>query len=580
MEKPLVSILIPTYNREKLIAESIQSALDQDYDNFEVIVVDNASTDGTWSQIQRIAFVDSRVRAFRNETNIGPVRNWIECAQQARGTFSKILWSDDLIDPTFLSRTVPLLADQRVGFVYSAARIFKEKTELASSSIYYNHLPTGVYDTAFFIEGSLLDSKYYPVSPGCFLLRTEDLQKNLLADIPNAVGSDFKSHAIGNDLLLLLLTANSYERFGVVNEPLSMFRDHAGSISTTSGMGRLIIHYDMAKAYFVQCFSINKHLRRRFNTLLRLHLQRHDSESFGIRRLQDFYPAAADTSISITYLIGRAFRRLLRITHSPLVPPALTDRVAGTVQTRRLEGGKRLQATPTCETPLLSIITVVYNGVENIAATIESVLNIKTDKIEYLVIDGGSIDGTEELLCHYDNRLDYWLSEKDAGIYDAMNKGIRLARGRYVYHLNIGDVLLCIPDKLFGDLPLGTAGLAGCVRIGDNKVHKPSDGLGLRLRNTLHHQGCFYRRNSGFHYDTRYRVFADFDLNQRLIQSGQRFELVDDIVASHDPGGISHNFRHFHEVFEIVRTNQGLFWLATSFLYFKLRGLFSRMHLA
>jgi glycosyltransferase involved in cell wall biosynthesis len=312
MEKPFVSILIPTYNREKLIAESIHSALSQNYGDFEVVVVDNASTDGTWEQIQRIASADSRLRAFRNEANVGPVRNWIECARHARGTLCKILWSDDLIDAEYLNRTVPLLTDPQVSFVYTSARIFKESMASTSGSVHYDHLPTGVYDTRFFIEGSLLDNRF-PVSPGCFLLRTEDLRKNLMADVPNAVGSDFKSHAIGNDLLLLLLTANDYEKFGTVNEPLSMFRDHAGSISTSSGMQRLIIHYDMAKAYFVQRASMDKRLRRRFNTLLWLHRQRYDGESFGIRRLQDFYPALTDTRISITYLLQRTLRRLLRV---------------------------------------------------------------------------------------------------------------------------------------------------------------------------------------------------------------------------------------------------------------------------
>lgn len=311
MEKPLVSILIPTYNREQLIAESIHSALSQNYDNFEVVVVDNASTDGTWSQIQRIASEDTRVHAYRNDTNIGPVRNWIECTRHARGSLSKILWSDDLIDPEFLARTVPMLADQRVGFAYTSARIFKNSVETTSGTIHYNHLPTGFYDTHAFIKGALLDNRF-PVSPGCFLLRTEDLKKNLMVDVPNAVGSDFKSHAIGNDLLLLLLTARSYDLFGIVNEPLSKFRDHSGSISTSSGINRLIIHYDMAKAYFVQRCSINKHLHHRFNTLLWLHRTRHDGESFGIHCMQDFYPSIADTRISITYLLWRAVRRFFR----------------------------------------------------------------------------------------------------------------------------------------------------------------------------------------------------------------------------------------------------------------------------
>lgn len=312
MKTPFVSILIPTYNREKLIEESIRSALDQHYPEFEVVVVDNASTDGTWEQIQRIAASDSRIRAFRNHTNVGPVRNWIECARQARGELSKILWSDDLLEAAFLARTVPLLEDQRVGFVYTSARIFKNSSEAASGPVHYSHLATGLYDTSTFIEESLLGGKF-PVSPGCFILRTDDLRKNLHADIPNSVGSDFKSHAIGNDLLLLLLTAKGYEKFGVVDEPLSMFRDHAGSISVSSGLNRLVIHYDMARAYFVERCGLDQALRRRFNTLLWWHRHQFDGKAYGIRRIRDFYPAAVDTRISVSFLLTRALGRIFRL---------------------------------------------------------------------------------------------------------------------------------------------------------------------------------------------------------------------------------------------------------------------------
>ena len=76
---PRVSILIPVYNREALIGECIQSALFQTFTDFEVIIVDNASTDNTWGICQRFAEQDKRVRVFRNEKNIGPVRNWRRC---------------------------------------------------------------------------------------------------------------------------------------------------------------------------------------------------------------------------------------------------------------------------------------------------------------------------------------------------------------------------------------------------------------------------------------------------------------------------------------------------------------------
>jgi len=73
---PKVSILIPVFNRKDYIAECIQSALDQTFTDFEVVVVDNASEDGTWEICQQFAANDQRVRIFQNDTNIGPVRNW------------------------------------------------------------------------------------------------------------------------------------------------------------------------------------------------------------------------------------------------------------------------------------------------------------------------------------------------------------------------------------------------------------------------------------------------------------------------------------------------------------------------
>ncbi|MEO6118912.1 MAG: glycosyltransferase family 2 protein, partial [Methylotenera sp.] len=89
--------------------------------------------------------------------------------------------------------------------------------------------------------------------------------------------------------------------------------------------------------------------------------------------------------------------------------------------------------------PLISIITVVFNGAETIRDTIESVLKQSYGNIEYIIVDGGSSDATVDILKQYDHVVDYWISEKDKGIYDAMNKGIALARGDVIGTLNADD---------------------------------------------------------------------------------------------------------------------------------------------
>ena len=89
--------------------------------------------------------------------------------------------------------------------------------------------------------------------------------------------------------------------------------------------------------------------------------------------------------------------------------------------------------------PLVSVVTVSYNAVDCIERTMQSVFGQTYANIEYIVIDGGSNDGTVGIIQKYASRIDYWISEKDRGIYDAMNKGIRQARGEWISFINCGD---------------------------------------------------------------------------------------------------------------------------------------------
>ena len=304
-----VSILIPVYNRENLIEETVQSALNQTYTNIEIIVVDNKSTDNTWDVLNTLAKQDNRIKIFQNDTNIGPVRNWKRCVDHASGEYGKFLWSDDLISPEFLEKTVSFLENEEIGFVFTGTEIFVDGTD--QKSFHYFIGGSGVYESEKYIDGVLFSGEY-PFSPGCALFRLKDLKQNLYIDIPNKVNSDFAMHAIGNDLLIFLLTAHHYKNFAFVSETLSFFRTHEGSISVQSNDGKLPLHYNLAAAFFVENFRSD--LVERLNVVIwnLLRVYANTSAKFNLNKIEDFYIDNKNFRLNYMFLMKKIIRKILK----------------------------------------------------------------------------------------------------------------------------------------------------------------------------------------------------------------------------------------------------------------------------
>jgi glycosyltransferase involved in cell wall biosynthesis len=246
----------------------------------------------------------------------------------------------------------------------------------------------------------------------------------------------------------------------------------------------------------------------------------------------------------------------------------------------RQEGGKRQSGRSLTIKPLVSIITVVFRAQQDLRDLIESVARLKQDNIEFIVIDGGSNDGTLELLQRYDSAIDYWVSEPDKGIYDAMNKGIAAARGTFLFHLNAGDRLLHIPVQELEAAASNSIDIVAFRVLIDAKYEfRPGRGVSLRLKNTLHHQGTFYKREGFPVYEINYRVFADFDANQRLVRRGAKVEIFDQVVATHMGGGLSdlHTKANVAEFFQVIKRNYGWTHLPPAWLICKWRGLRTRL---
>lgn len=225
----------------------------------------------------------------------------------------------------------------------------------------------------------------------------------------------------------------------------------------------------------------------------------------------------------------------------------------------RVEGGCREDREAGLEGPLVSVIVVVFRDRAELESLIDNLATFRGKELEVVVIDGGSDDGSVELLRSRSDVVDYWKSERDSGLYDGMNKGVAAARGRFILHINAGDRLLKIPRELLEGS--GPDVDVVCCRVAENggKVWAPRSKWVMRFQNAWHHQGTLYRKEAHPGYDTRYRVFGDFDLNQRMVLAGRGVKFSNEVVASHELGGLSNYSGAYAEKLDIIRSNFGGF---------------------
>ena len=255
----------------------------------------------------------------------------------------------------------------------------------------------------------------------------------------------------------------------------------------------------------------------------------------------------------------------------PLRTAIATDLTAvrNDLQRPRKVGLSEVASQHGAKMPLLTILIVVFNDCDELQKIVASILPFHCAELEIVVIDGFSKDGTAQLLENFGDAVDYWLSEPDKGIYDAMNKGVRAAKSTYLLHLNAGDRLLEIPWENLRQCAAEKIDVVCCrVLLDSTVVFTSYTGLRSKLDNTWHHQGTFYRQEAHLGYDTQYPMGADCDHNQRLLKAGCSRRELPVIVADHDLKGVSANTKGHDEIFRIVRSNFGRFYLLLAKLRF------------
>jgi len=192
--------------------------------------------------------------------------------------------------------------------------------------------------------------------------------------------------------------------------------------------------------------------------------------------------------------------------------------------------------------PLITVVTVVLNAEKHLENAIKSVINQTYDNIEYIIIDGKSTDGTVEIIKKYENQVDYWVSEKDSGIYDAMNKSVTLATGDWVLFLGADDILIdsiyLFVQKMrhkttvyYGNVLLTTSWRIYCGYMNKYKL----------MQKNICHQAIFYPRTvfENKKYNCKYKTHADHYMNIELMGNGIKFKYLNELICIFNDTGLS-----------------------------------------
>jgi glycosyltransferase involved in cell wall biosynthesis len=243
------------------------------------------------------------------------------------------------------------------------------------------------------------------------------------------------------------------------------------------------------------------------------------------------------------------------------------------------------------ESPLISIITVTYNASSVLEATILSVIGQHFRNFEYIIIDGASKDGTLDIIRKYADHFSYWVSEPDKGLYDAMNKGLQAAKGKYVWFMNAGDEIynretlsLIFSKSTEADVYYGDALF----------FQKDGKEIGLRSQVTPHqlpaklnwkslqygmvvcHQSFIVKKNLAPMYNLSHPYSADVDWEIQCLKNAREIVHTGLILCKYLTGGFSkkHLYRSLADRFHVLQSHFGTFHTIKSHVWITIRGIF------
>ncbi len=198
--------------------------------------------------------------------------------------------------------------------------------------------------------------------------------------------------------------------------------------------------------------------------------------------------------------------------------------------------------------PLISVITIAYNSEKTIENTIKSVIEQDYSNKEYIVIDGGSSDGTVDIIKKYEKYISYWVSEHDDGISDAFNKGIRVAKGDVIGIVNSDDqyipgALSIIANNYDENIDVYRGTILIHEDGKEDYTYQPTMKFGLfPIKVNVCHLPTFISKKAYIKYgvyDVSFKLAMDLDLLRRFYRKGATFKKIDDVLGKFNVGGLS-----------------------------------------
>lgn len=243
-------------------------------------------------------------------------------------------------------------------------------------------------------------------------------------------------------------------------------------------------------------------------------------------------------------------------------------------------------------TPIFSVITVTYNAEKVLERTLQSVVAQTYPHVEYIIVDGGSTDKTPAIIGKYRSQIHAVVSEPDRGLYDAMNKGIRMATGHYLCFLNAGDCFREVttlqqavlslhgrelPDVIYGDTAIVDSERR-FLRMRHLTAPDSLDFKSFRRGMLVCHQAFWVRRELAVPYDRQYRFSADFDWCVRILRQARSTHHTRLILIDYLDEGLTTNNRKasLKERFLIMAKHYGLTGTVVRHIGFVFRAMFRR----